>query len=116
MHEKLARETNPRLEREGLPPLKLGVGVHSGELVLGNIGAAAKMQYTIIGDTVNIASRLESFCKGLGVGVVVSREVFESLPPELQRDFRDLGEQEVRGIQKKLRLYGALSRLGEAAA
>jgi adenylate cyclase len=74
------------------------------------------MQYTIIGDPVNIASRLESFCKVLGVGVVISREVFDTLPADMKAMFRDLGDQEVRGIQRKLRLYGALSHPGAAAA
>jgi adenylate cyclase len=106
MQEKL-HSTNEKLKSLGLPELKLGVAVHAGDLVLGNIGAPVKMQYTIIGDAVNVASRLEGFCKVLGVGVVVSSGVYESLPADLQAHFQDCGEQEVRGVEGKLRLFGA---------
>lgn len=67
----LARHNVDR-ERRGLPPLAHGVGVHYGPMVAGNIGTAERMQYTVIGDAVNLASRLESATKDTHVELLVS--------------------------------------------
>lgn len=64
---------NRRRALSSLPPLKMGIGVHYGPVVAGNIGTMEHAQYTIIGDTVNLASRLESSTKELGTDVLVSR-------------------------------------------
>jgi class 3 adenylate cyclase len=63
---------NRRRALSDLPPLKMGIGVHFGPVVAGNIGTLEHAQYTIIGDTVNLASRLESATKDLGTDVLVS--------------------------------------------
>jgi class 3 adenylate cyclase len=67
----LARHNRDR-EARGLPPLAHGVGVHYGPMVAGNIGTAERMQYTVIGDAVNLASRLESATKDTHVELLVS--------------------------------------------
>lgn len=66
---------NRALEEEGAPPVAIGVGVHLGTVVLGEIGAAGRAPRTLIGDTVNAASRLESGTKELGVQALVSLDV-----------------------------------------
>ncbi|MBY5931687.1 2Fe-2S iron-sulfur cluster binding domain-containing protein [Tateyamaria omphalii] len=63
---------NARLAREGSAPVAIGIGVHLGNVVLGEIGAAGQAPRTLIGDTVNIASRLESETKARGVQALVS--------------------------------------------
>ena len=113
MHHQLV-QTNKKLKEASLPPLKLGVALHAGNVVLGNIGTPERMQYTIIGDPVNIACRLESFCKTLEVGLVVSQEIWTSLPAELQALFTHFGEHEVRGISGAIRLYGVAFENGQA--
>jgi len=55
-----------------LPHFAVGVGLHSGEAVIGNMGSSIRMEFTAIGDTVNLASRLEGLTKVLGCGILVS--------------------------------------------
>jgi class 3 adenylate cyclase len=71
MEQALVKLNSQRAKRD-LPPLRHGIGVHFGACVAGNIGTATRAQYTVIGDTVNVAARLESSTKDAGVTVLIS--------------------------------------------
>lgn len=83
---------NQQLQAEGSPPIRIGMGLHLGDLVLGEIGAARHAPRTIIGDAVNVASRLEGETKALGVELLVSQAVLLAAglytSPDELRDFR----------------------------
>jgi adenylate cyclase len=70
-------ELNVRLEKKGKPVIKTGIGIHTGEVIAGNIGSEARMEYTVIGDAVNLAQRLESQARA--GEVLVSRPVYDKV-------------------------------------
>lgn len=100
--QRAAAGVNLWLEARGLPPVQTGIGLHTGRVILGNIGSAHKLDYTIIGDNVNLASRLEGLTRKYGVPIVISQATREALGtdvPCLTLDrVRVKGKQQAIGI------------------
>ncbi|CUJ84606.1 Adenylate cyclase 1 [Ruegeria denitrificans] len=87
---------NQQLQTEGSPRIRIGMGLHLGDLVLGEIGAAGSSARTIIGDAVNVASRLEGQTKALGAELLVSAELLQSAGYD--GDLTGLQSFELRGV------------------
>ncbi|MPY71076.1 MAG: hypothetical protein GEU92_13425 [Alphaproteobacteria bacterium] len=90
---------NERRSVRGETPVRVGVGIHTGAAIAGNIGAPGRINYTLVGDTVNIAQRLEELTKHYGmadsVEILISAEVSVRLGPGFVRSLR--GSHELRG-------------------
>jgi adenylate cyclase len=93
-------DLNARWTAEGLPELKLRIGLHHGPVVVGNFGDARRSDYTAIGPTVNLASRIEAAApEG---GVLASGEVYDFLPEEMAED---AGSFELKGVEGPVRCF-----------
>jgi len=102
-----ARQILEAMERENAGsdwPLRLGIGIHIGQVVAGNVGSSRRKEYTVIGDTVNFAARLEALNKEFGSQLLVSEDVYASMR-EGQADAISLGEIPVRGYEQPMTVW-----------
>lgn len=96
-----------KLEQKWAPEgitVRIGIGIHSGPAIVGNIGSSRRMEYTAIGDTVNVASRLESATKEMGTHILISEHTYYGAKGAFS--FRNMGSITVRGREDALTVYG----------
>lgn len=105
-------------------PLRLGIGLHYGEATLGNVGSARRFEHTIVGETVNVASRIEQLTRALDVAILASQSVIDAVRREGGEEalvgFGNLGAHSIRGHKTPVDLWGlsavALSGAAPASA
>ncbi len=109
--QKALLELNKTLVQRGWPDLKIGVGVNTGQMTVGDMGSPVRKAYTVMGDAVNLGSRLESITKQYGVGIIVGEETREILKTEFV--FRELDRVKVKGKDEAVGIYEPLGLDGE---
>ena len=97
---------NQGREARGEPVIGLGIGIHAGHAVVGNVGATHRREFTAIGDTVNVASRLQHMTREhKGTDILVSEAVVEKCANPENLNFKEVAEVEVRGRDQRLRIF-----------
>jgi adenylate cyclase len=102
MRLELAKLNEMRISR-GQAPIKIGVGIHVGDVLAGTIGSKSRLEYTVIGDAVNLASRLEASTKAFGVDLLVSQELETHLRDQFLLELA--GSAEVKGKAAPLKMF-----------
>jgi class 3 adenylate cyclase len=93
---------NLKLSEKGLKPIEIGIGIHKGNVIAGNIGSQERMEFTVIGNTVNIASRLEQLTKIFKASIVISEQLIPF--SDLSSDWKIQEDVQVRGLEKLVRV------------
>jgi adenylate cyclase len=108
--QRVLEQLQPQFKDKGWPPIHIGVGVNSGRMSVGNMGSEIRLAYTVMGDAVNLASRLEGITKQYGVKMIVG-EATRAEVPEVA--FRELDRVKVKGKEAPVVIYEPIALSGE---
>ncbi|GAB2677641.1 adenylate/guanylate cyclase domain-containing protein [Aliiglaciecola sp. 3_MG-2023] len=104
---------NQHRHNSGYPPINIGVGIHFGPVIIGTVGSDDRMDTTVIGDSVNIAYRLESLAPKLGADIIVSSQLLDTAAAKEKFSYRFLDWVRVKGRKNPVEVYEILNHLPE---
>jgi adenylate cyclase len=96
-------QVNLQLAKQGFPPLRHGIGLHTGKVVAANIGSDQRLSYALVGETVNIASRIQELNKDFDTDILISEAVSQGLDRCV--DMHPLPPVPVKGVRESLHLF-----------
>jgi adenylate cyclase len=91
----------------GIPPIAIGIGIHTDACIVGNIGSRKRLEYTVVGDGVNTSSRLQALNKEYGTTILISETTYEKIKDHF--DCRQMPDAQLRGKTKNLHFYEVLN-------
>ncbi len=101
---------NQERDRNGLPPIEIGIGIHRGEVIMGTVGFSSRIDSTVIGDAVNVASRVEGLTKNYGCPILVTSDTIADLQHRERFNLRLVdGSVKVKGKDEAIAIYELLS-------
>lgn len=105
---KALRTLQEKWKSEGKELIDVGIGINTGDMVVGNMGSMERMDYTVIGDNVNLASRLEGLNKEYNSKIIISDSTYDAVKDFVETKF--LGEVKVKGKAKAVKIYSVIVR------
>lgn len=100
---------NEHRARSGYSPIAIGIGINTGSVIIGTVGSSERMDSTVLGDNVNVASRLQELTKVFGVKIIIAEHTRAALRNDPAFHLRELGEMTVRGRKNPVRLFEVMN-------